>query len=220
MDLICVIECNVFLEDFNDKWTPLKINSTPHYLERRSRVRKTRNLSNRRASSQDRAFPLGNWRRKSEPNMPLINSAIPQKSKLKKAKESNNSTFYTDLSDSENCDNIDESMESLGQNDETSTICDDEKYEDNMGKIVSDILMDKWPKNRTRKSVNGEPTSPNAWFDQNSIAMQIQKSDSLPRSFQLNDQIDSNNSKTETKDENVTSKENINNNDIEEQQEK
>lgn len=106
-------------EDGSEKWPSLKQHSTLQYLEKRSRVRKNRDQlqsSARRAASQDRSFvSLGNWRRKSEPSMapppppqPQQYNAktVPKKiTNLKKAKESN-ATFYTDLSDSESCDNI------------------------------------------------------------------------------------------------------------------
>lgn len=202
-----------FAEDTNDKWSPLKYDPTPHYLERRSRVRKTRDFSNRRASSQDRSFPsLSNWRRKSEPNMiPQYNSkTMPKKiTKIKKAKECKNATFYTDLSDSETCDIAGESMESL-----PLTVCSDmteehnaEQEEElvaenenntvksNLEKIVSDILMQNHTFQRafnrqiSRKNVTSDPSS--VWYEEK-VKLPA-KSDSLPRSFQLNDQLESNN---------------------------
>lgn len=103
--------------DDSEKWPPPKQHSTLQYLEKRSRVRKTRDQSSRRAASQDRSFvSLGSWRRKSEPSMALQQyntKTMPKKiSNLKKAKESN-ATFYTDLSDSESCDIANESNDSI-----------------------------------------------------------------------------------------------------------
>ncbi|XP_044270436.1 pleckstrin homology domain-containing family G member 1 isoform X2 [Tribolium madens] len=191
-------------EDTTEKWSPLNKNSTPHYLERRSRVRKSRDLSNRRASSQDRAFPsLGSWRRKSEPSMGLIPQytakTIPKKiSKLKKAKESG-AKFYTDLSDSENYDVIGESNESLAisANVDTPDHCENSNEEppksNNLEKIVTDLLMqnEEFHKalNRQRRTRASEPEPP-TWFEEEARPKLPSKADSLPRSFQLNDQID------------------------------
>nr|CAI5821529.1 unnamed protein product [Callosobruchus analis] len=189
--------------EITEKWSPLKPSTTPHYLERRSRMRKTRDFSNRRASSQDRSFvSLGSWRRKSEPSMiPQYNSkTIPKKiSKLKKSKEqAMSATFYTDLSDSETCDAIGESTESLAQNGEVRhEEREDEKTEDypvktNLEKIVSEILMQnqKMFSNRqtmNRRNVTSDPTT-SAWYEEK---MKLPaKSDSLPRSFQLSDKIE------------------------------
>nr|CAI5830853.1 unnamed protein product [Callosobruchus analis] len=189
--------------EITEKWSPLKPSTTPHYLERRSRMRKTRDFSNRRASSQDRSFvSLGSWRRKSEPSMiPQYNSkTIPKKiSKLKKSKEqAMSATFYTDLSDSETCDAIGESTESLAQNGEVRhEERVDEKTEDypvktNLEKIVSEILMQnrKMFSNRqtmNRRNVTSDPTT-SAWYEEK---MKLPaKSDSLPRSFQLSDKIE------------------------------
>ncbi|KAJ8966571.1 hypothetical protein NQ314_003466, partial [Rhamnusium bicolor] len=191
-------------EDTNDKWSPLKQYSTPHYLERRSRVRKTRDFTNRRASSQDRSFPsLGSWRRKSEPNMiPQYNSkTMPKKiTKIKKAKECSSAKFYMDLSDSETCDVVDESMESLSQNAEEGTCEQNEEQpnedtvKNNLEKIVSEILMQNQHFHRafcrqmSRRNVTSDPTS--VWYEDR--LKLPSKADSLPRSFQLNDQIELN----------------------------
>ncbi|XP_063911030.1 uncharacterized protein LOC135128111 isoform X2 [Zophobas morio] len=193
-------------EDTTEKWSPLNKHSTPHYLERRSRVRKSRDLSGRRASSQDRSFPsLGSWRRKSEPSMGIIPQynakTIPKKiSKLKKAKESG-AKFYTDLSDSENYDVIGESVESLDVTPtaETPDQCDntseevDKSPENNLEKIVSDLLMQNQEfhkvMNRQRRTARGSEPETGAWFQEERPKLPS-KADSLPRSFQLNDQID------------------------------
>ncbi|XP_074028114.1 guanine nucleotide exchange factor in mesoderm isoform X3 [Leptinotarsa decemlineata] len=189
----------------NDKWSPLRQNSTPQYLERRSRLRKTRDFTNRRASSQDRSIlSPGNWRRKSEPSMiPQYNSkTMPKKiTKLKKAKEFKSATFYTDLSDSENFEVVGESLECLPQNNSELTADEqakqhqrsDDRVKNNIEKIVSDILMENQTFNKalsrpnTRKNATNDPTM--VWYD-DKLKVPA-KSDSLPRSFQLNDQIDS-----------------------------
>ncbi|RZB39206.1 uncharacterized protein BDFB_005369, partial [Asbolus verrucosus] len=193
-------------EDATDKWSPLNKHSTPHYLERRSRVRKSRDLSGRRASSQDRSFPsLGSWRRKSEPSMGLIpqynSKTIPKKiSKIKKAKEGG-AKFYTDLSDSENYDVIGESNESLEINqsvdtpdkgDDVSEEIPEKCVENNLEKIVSDLLMQNQEfqkvMNRQRRSARGSEPEPTIWCEEDRPKLPS-KADSLPRSFQLNDQI-------------------------------
>jgi hypothetical protein len=196
-------------EDTTEKWSPLNKHSAPHYLERRSRVRKSRDLSGRRASSQDRSFPtLGGWRRKSEPSMEMIpqynSKTIPKKiSKIKKAKESC-AKFYTDLSDSENYDVIGESNESLEITptaDEPDKCGDgsgsgeiEKSVENNLERIVSDLLMQNQEfqkvMNRQRRCARGSEPEPPTWFDEESRAKLPSKADSLPRSFQLNDQID------------------------------
>nr|CAH7764932.1 unnamed protein product [Callosobruchus chinensis] len=191
--------------EITEKWSPLKPSTTPHYLERRSRMRKTRDFSNRRASSQDRSFvSLGSWRRKSEPSMiPQYNSkTIPKKiTKLKKSKEqAMSATFYTDLSDSETCDAIGESTESLlAQNGNEMRLeeREDEKTDDypvktNLEKIVSEILMQnqKMFSSRqitNRRNVTSDPTT-SAWYEEK-VKLPA-KSDSLPRSFQLSDKIE------------------------------
>ncbi|XP_050517497.1 uncharacterized protein LOC126892103 isoform X1 [Diabrotica virgifera virgifera] len=211
----------------NDKWSPLKQNSTPHYLERRSRVRKTRDFSNRRAASQDRTFPtLANWRRKSEPSMvPQYN---PKKAvKVKKHKESQSATFYTDLSDSENC--ADESLENIQQNlsENTAEELKEEERTDcvnnNLEQIVSDILMQNqnfhkaFNRQTGRKAVTNDPSS--VWCEEK-VKLPT-KADSLPRSFQLYDQPDSTNG-VECKNERLVLDMSLKENpdfDVEEQQE-
>ncbi|CAG9840337.1 unnamed protein product, partial [Diabrotica balteata] len=211
----------------NDKWSPLKQNSTPHYLERRSRVRKTRDFSNRRAASQDRTFPtLANWRRKSEPSMvPQYN---PKKAvKVKKHKESQSATFYTDLSDSENC--ADESLENIQQNlnENTAEELKEEERTDcvnnNLEQIVSDILMQNqsfhkaFNRQTGRKTVTSDPSS--VWCEEK-VKLPT-KADSLPRSFQLYDQPDSTNG-VECKNERLVLDMSLKENpdfDVEEQQE-
>lgn len=163
-----------FSDDTSDRWSPLKHNSiTPHYLERRTRVRKTRELSKERSVSQDRVFTsFGSWRRKSEPSMvmsihfrPFVGidqglfqipqqydaKVIPKKiSKLKKSKETGSSTFYTDLSDLENCDLAAESVESLSSKPREDSKEEPDGHveeispktiESNLEKIVSELLM-------------------------------------------------------------------------------
>ncbi|XP_023310847.1 uncharacterized protein LOC108913314 isoform X3 [Anoplophora glabripennis] len=194
-------------DDTTDKWSPLRQYTTPHYLERRGRVRKTRDFTNRRASSQDRSFPsLGSWRRKSEPNMiPQYNSkTMPKKiAKIKKAKEYSSARFYTDLSDSEACDVVGESTESLSQNVSEDVTYEQEEEEqaspeaikNNLEKIVSEILMQNqsfqkaFCKQNNRKNVTSDPTT-SVWYED---GLKLpSKADSLPRSFQLNDKIATN----------------------------
>lgn len=131
---------------------------------------------------------------------------IPKKiTKLKKAKECKNATFYTDLSDSETCDMVCESMESLPHNvsDMTEEHCEEpeefvaenDTVKSNLEKIVSDILMQNqtfqkaFNRQISRKNVNSDPTS--TWYEEK-VKLPA-KSDSLPRSFQLNDQLEPNN---------------------------
>ncbi|KAJ8919738.1 hypothetical protein NQ315_006266 [Exocentrus adspersus] len=203
-------------EDTTDKWSPLRQYSTPHYLERRCRVRKTRDFTNRRASSQDRSFPsLGNWRRKSEPGMiPQYNSKLmPKKiAKIKKTKECSSARFYTDLSDSETCDVVGESMESLPQNlneDTTSEQTEQEQpspevIKNNLEKIVSEILMQNQNfqkalcRHNNRKNVTSDPTT-SVWYEDRPNLPS--KADSLPRSFQLNDNHNSDDGKETEKNE-------------------
>lgn len=101
----------------SERWSPLKQHSTPQYLERRTRLRKSRDFSaNRRTASQDRSFPGLNWRRKSEPG--IVNNytakTLPKKiTKIKKNKDQT-AKFYTDFSDSETCcDGVDVTNGSL-----------------------------------------------------------------------------------------------------------
>lgn len=80
-----------------DKWSLLKQHSTPQYLERRTRVRKTRDAGDRRAASHDRSFAsLAAWRRKSEPNVAHYNTkTLPKKIyKIKKAKEKASGKYF------------------------------------------------------------------------------------------------------------------------------
>lgn len=210
-----------FSDDASENWPPLKQHSTPQYLERRSRVRKTRDLSSRRAASQDRSFvSFGSWRRKSEPSMiPQYDSkTVPKKiSNIKKAKECS-AKFYTDLSDSENCDTINESNDSLEIKSEqnNSRVARDDTYEDiqecvmeddckqttnTLEKLVSDLLMQnkEFQKvlNKRRNNVRDSEPISNIWLkqDQNKLPS---KADSLPRNIQLNDQIDSKETSSET----------------------
>lgn len=171
--------------------------------------------------------------------IPQYNSkTMPKKiTKMKKAKECKNATFYTDLSDSETCDIAGESMESLPH-----TVCSDmteehnEEQEElvaqnntvksNLEKIVSDILMQNhnfqkaFNRQVSRKNVTSDPTS--VWYEEK-VKLPA-KSDSLPRSFQLNDQLESNNEEvTDCKNERLMHDMSLKENpdtDIEEQQEK
>ncbi|CAG9855637.1 unnamed protein product [Phyllotreta striolata] len=179
-----------------DKWSPLKQNSAPHYLERRSRARKSRD--GRRATSQDRTFPtLTNWRRKSEPSMvPQYNPVKPTKSK--KIKETHSATFYTDLSDSEHCP--DESLEDLQEDDADGSAepFKEEKTDDsvksNLEKIVSDILLQnrnfhKAYYRQTSRKIAANDNEPASTWCEEKVKLPT-KADSLPRSFQLHDQPD------------------------------
>ncbi|XP_076264723.1 guanine nucleotide exchange factor in mesoderm isoform X1 [Rhynchophorus ferrugineus] len=187
-------------EDGSEKWSPLKnSSSTPHYLERRSR-KKTQEVKESRSSSQDRIFPLGNWRRKSEPSMvpqQYDSKTIPKKiSKLKKNKETGSSTFYTDLSDLEQCDsqpNDNVSSETTGSRDEVDVTTN--SIQTGLEKIVSELLMQKEDFNKAlnrehtrhpRRNINSEPGP--IWFCDDRLELP-NKADSLPRSFQLNDPL-------------------------------
>ncbi|KAL3284502.1 hypothetical protein HHI36_018661 [Cryptolaemus montrouzieri] len=183
------------MEESSEKWAPLKHSSnTPHYLERRSRVHRTLDQPNRRTASQDRSFSsLSNWRRKSEPGViPQFNSkTLPRKTtKLKKQKPA--STFYTDLSDSENCV-VTESTESLRSQDKSMEFGGQELSPEspmNLEKIVSDIVNEEFKKlKRTRCNLTNSDPTPDLWFENVPTELPA-KSDSLPRSFQLNDQCD------------------------------
>ncbi|CAH0547718.1 unnamed protein product [Brassicogethes aeneus] len=197
----------------NEKWST-KPYSTPDYLERRSRVRKSGYLTNRRASSQDRSFAsLSNWRRKSEPDMipQYTTKTMPKRiTQLKKVK-AGNATFYTDLSDSENGDNANESLESLPRNlTESSMDVFAEKADEpdspqaeqrsNLEKIVSELLQSSRPEfsklltsnqpsfaNRQRRTLPIDPATA-TWYEVRT--KNPTKADSLPRSFQLNDGIE------------------------------
>ena len=189
-------------------WTPLKQHSTPQYLERRTRVRKSRDFSTtRRAVSYDRAFPsLGSWRRKSEPNVvqQYDTKTVPSRiSKLKKAKpKESTSTFYTGLSDSETCDATEDERlkseveEKVVDTNEEQDINNDSS--ENLEKVVSDLIMQKEDFNRcinrrNKRNLRESETDPNicSIVDSDSVSG---KADSLPRSFQLNDQIENTNS--------------------------
>lgn len=124
---------------------------------------------------------------------------VPKKiSKIKKAKEGG-AKFYTDLSDSENYDVIGESNESLvSQTVDTPDKCDGvveeapkDSVENNLEKIVSDLLMQNQEfqkvMNRQRRNARGSEPDPTVWYEERPKLPN--KADSLPRSFQLNDQI-------------------------------
>lgn len=182
-----------------EKWTPLKHSSnTPHYLERRSRIRKTVDPSSRRAASQDRSFPsLASWRRKSEPGVipQYTAKTLPHKiTKLKKQKAA--SKFYTELSDSEQ---VTESTESLGK-----TMGEEEGFGSSremnaeevdgpprmdLERIVSDIVNEEFKKlKKGKKGCRDSEPTPAAWMEEKVASKLPAKADSLPRSFQLNDQ--------------------------------
>lgn len=192
-------------------------------MERRSRVRKSRDFSNRRATSQERSFPTLNWRRKSEPGMipQYTNKTIPKKiTKLKKTKE-HRAKFYTDLSDSENHDVIAESTESLNLKTDEQL---DGNHENSLDKnssnnneiatntieqVVSDLLMQNQDfqkiLKRQKSRVSRDNESIGSWSK--SEEKLPTKADSLPRSFQLSDQIPENGEEVQ----NDESKESINN---------
>ncbi|KRT81206.1 hypothetical protein AMK59_5180, partial [Oryctes borbonicus] len=174
-------------------WLPLKKQySTPHYLERRSRVRQSRDSSARRATSHDRSFPsLGSWRRKSEPNVVQQYDAktVPIRiSKIKKSKEST-ATFYTDFSDSENCEN--ENNNQTSAVDKFSYPESEKKEEETIRQSIekmADVLLEQ-DFEEPKLSLRESETEPNICLkvDKDLVAT---KADSLPRSFQLNNQID------------------------------
>lgn len=134
--------------------------------------------------------------------IPQYNSKLMPKKivKIKKTKEYSSATFYTDLSDSETCDTVGESTESLTQNlSEDVTYEQNEEEEaspeiikNNLEKIVSEILMQNqnfqkaFSKQNNRKNVTSDPTT-SVWYE-DGIKLPS-KADSLPRSFQLNDKI-------------------------------
>lgn len=182
----------------SDKWSPLKQPSTPHYLEKLSRHK--REGSSRRATSQDRSFPsLGTWRRKSEPGQIPVYTAKTMPNKINKIKKTRGaSKFYTDLSDSEHC--VTESMESLTVSESKSTndiVTSQENVAEgaqtprlDLEKIVSDIVNEEFKnlKRNKNKSIRGSEPTPTIWFED--PPKLPTKADSLPRSFQLNDQIE------------------------------
>ncbi|XP_044766488.1 uncharacterized protein LOC123322602 isoform X2 [Coccinella septempunctata] len=188
------------IEETEEKWTPLKHSSnTPHYLERRSRTRKTAEAPNRRAASQDRSFPsLTNWRRKSEPGVipQYTAKTLPHKiTKLKKQKAA--SKFYTDLSDSENfCEAAMESTESLTSTPpgKDQSLCeldgDGAARRTDLERIVSDIVNEEFKKlKKNRRALRDSEPTPGVWTEgEDAKAKLPAKADSLPRSFQLNEQ--------------------------------
>lgn len=130
---------------------------------------------------------------------------VPKKiSRLKKCKETR-SKFYTDLSDSENCEPIGESTVSLDQevSDANSKLTSEENSfnasvdqqnvaqftKSTLEQVVSDLLMQnqefKKILNR-RKHVRDSEPGPGIWLKSESDLPP--KSDSLPRSFQFDDQ--------------------------------
>lgn len=133
---------------------------------------------------------------------------MPKKiSNLKKAKEST-ATFYTDLSDSECCDIINESNDSLEcpkddslQEETCENVKDkNEQVTINMNtleKVVSDLLMqNKEFQKILNKRKNGRGSEPlaNVWSKKSEEKEEENmpaKADSLPRNIQLNDQIGS-----------------------------
>ncbi|KAK9700646.1 RhoGEF domain [Popillia japonica] len=177
-------------EEAAELWLPLKKQySTPHYLERRSRVRQSRDPSARRAASHDRAFPsLGSWRRKSEPNVvqQYDTKTVPTRiSKIKKSKEST-ATFYTDFSDSENCDNentkqiLTEDKFSFTQKEKN----ENESVSQSIEKITNAMLHRKF--DDSKLSLRESETEPNICMKLDKDELVANKADSLPRSFQLN----------------------------------
>lgn len=127
------------------------------------------------------------------------NKTIPKKiTKLKKTKE-HRAKFYTDLSDSENCDVIvDESNDSLDikTEDDLNEISEDcEKNNDlsnnTIEQVVSDLLMQNedfqkvLKKQRTKLTRDSEILTSNTWSKNDEILPA--KADSLPRSFQLSE---------------------------------
>lgn len=130
---------------------------------------------------------------------------VPKKiSNLKKAKESS-AKFYTDFSDSENCDAVDDSLETKS---EQNTLCiqRDDTYDDiqetalesdhvtiknTLEQVVSDLLMQNKEFQKVmnrRKNVRDSEPLANVWLKQENSDLPA-KSDSLPRNIQLNDQI-------------------------------
>lgn len=198
---LMVLHITFFSEDTSERWSPLKQHSTPQYLERRTRLRKSREFSNnRRATSQDRSFPSLNWRRKSEPGIvhTYTSKTLPKKiTKLKKNKDQT-AKFYMDLSDCEHSEAATESLEercediqesSLETEAETTKIASS-----TLEKVVSDLLMqnEEFHKllNRQRRSIRDSEPEPGIWLKQEPAQLPS-KADSLPRDFQLNDQLES-----------------------------
>lgn len=96
--------------------------------------------------------------------------------------------FYTDLSDSETCDVISESTDSLAERqDEEAEETDTTLASNTLEQVVSQLLMQnqEFQKilNRQKKVVRDENSG--VWLKQ--TLSDKPKADSLPRSFQLND---------------------------------
>uniref|UniRef100_A0A1Y1KCR1 DH domain-containing protein n=1 Tax=Photinus pyralis TaxID=7054 RepID=A0A1Y1KCR1_PHOPY len=175
--------------EISEDTSPLKQHSTPQYLERRSRVRKTRDFSSRRAASSDRSFvSLTSWRRKSEPGFvnQYTSKTLPKRiTKIKKSKDYTTAKFYTDLSDSEICESQDKCEDIL----ESSLECETEtEISNTLEKVVSDLLMqnEEFHKLMTRQRRGARDCEP--WTKSGDELPS--KADSLPRDFQLNDQLD------------------------------
>lgn len=164
-------------------------------MERRSRVRQSRDLSSRRATSHDRSFPsLSSWRRKSEPNVvqQYDTKTVPVRiSKIKKSKEST-ATFYTDFSDSENCDNDNTHQNTTEENFSYTTINRDETESKPTSQSVeemSEVIQRQETFEDSKSLLRESETEPNICMRADKELV-TSKADSLPRSFQLNNQID------------------------------
>lgn len=169
-------------------------------------MRKSRDFSSRRTSSQERSFPTLSWRRKSEPGMipQYNNKTIPKKiSKLKKTKE-HRAKFYTDLSDSEVCDVIAESSDSLNvrTDEHLDDISEDsatkteynnsnELASNTIEQVVSDLILQNQDFHKILKRQRSRTSRDNESIDNWSKSEEKlpTKADSLPRSFQLSDQL-------------------------------
>ncbi|KAK4873112.1 hypothetical protein RN001_015141 [Aquatica leii] len=194
-----VMQLGQNVPEISEDTSPLKQHSTLQYLERRSRVRKTRDFANRRTASQDRSFvSLTSWRRKSEPGFinQYTSKTLPKRiTKIKKSKDYTTAKFYTDLSDSEIC--------AESQTDLTEDKCEDiqesslegehDVASNTLEKVVSDLLMqnEEFQKlmNRQRRNVRDSEPGPGLWTKTSGDELP-NKADSLPRDFQLNDQLD------------------------------
>ncbi|KAF5304632.1 hypothetical protein FQR65_LT07914 [Abscondita terminalis] len=191
-----VMQLGQNVTEIEEDTSPLKQHSTLQYLERRSRVRKTRDFSIRRAASQDRSFvSLASWRRKSEPGFinQYTSKTLPKRiSKIKKAKDYTTAKFYTDLSDSEVCaesqpdlteDRCEDIQESLLESEHDSHM-----VSNTLEKVVSDLLMqnEEFQKLMNRQRRSARDNEPGGLWTKSSG----DKADSLPRDFQLNDQLD------------------------------
>ncbi|KAK5640520.1 hypothetical protein RI129_011331 [Pyrocoelia pectoralis] len=215
-----VMQLGQNVPEISEDTSPLKQHSTPQYLERRSRVRKTRDFSSRRAASSDRSFvSLTNWRRKSEPGFinQYTSKTLPKRiTKIKKAKDYTTAKFYTDLSDCESqCDLSQDKCEDIQ---ESSLECENESEISNtLEKVVSDLLMqnEEFQKLMTRQRRNVRDSEPGPCLWTKTSDELPSKADSLPRDFQLNDQLDC---KIENADDEVlqNSKPNIETEDLQE----